>query len=106
MSDPPMLYPSKIGPSNWDILSEILSSDITIGQNEDFILYVLSNKFIVNHVNKEIHFIELEKKFFVIQEANKIKIDSNQLKKESLLFLFLKTSVTLWKPWFSFVFRG
>ena len=93
MSDPRTLYPSKIGPSNWDILSEILPSDIKIGQNEDFILYVLSNKFVVNHVNKEIHSIELEKQFFVIQEANKIKIGSNQLKKDSLLFL--KTSVTL-----------
>ena len=86
MSDPRTLYPSKIGPSNWDILSEILPSDIKIGQNEDFILYVLSNKFVVNHVNKEIHSIELEKQFFVIQEANKIKIGSNQLKKDSFCF--------------------
>ena len=46
---------------NWDILSEILLSDITIGQNEDFILYMLSNKFVINHVNNEIHSIELEK---------------------------------------------
>ena len=73
MSDPPMLYPSKIGTSNWDILSEILSSDITIGQNEDFILYVLSNKFVVNHVNKEIHSIELEKQFFLYKRQIKLK---------------------------------
>ena len=46
---------------NWDILSEILPSDITIGQNEDFILYMLSNKFVIKHVNNEIHSIELEK---------------------------------------------
>ena len=52
---------------NWNILSEILPSDITIGQNEDFILYMLSNKFVINHVNNEIHSIELEKYFFVIQ---------------------------------------
>ena len=46
---------------NWDILSDILPSDITSRQNEDFILYILSNKFIVNHVNNEIHSIKLEK---------------------------------------------
>ena len=46
---------------NWDILSDILPSDITSRQNEDFILYILSNKFIVSHVNNEIHSIKLEK---------------------------------------------
>ena len=40
---------------NWDILSEILPSVITIDQNEDFILCMFSNKFVINHVNNEIH---------------------------------------------------
>ena len=46
---------------NRDILSEIVPSNITVGQNEDFILYMLSNKFFINYVNNEIHSIELEK---------------------------------------------
>ena len=46
---------------NCDILSEIWLLDITIGQNDDFILCMLSKKFVVNHVNNEIHSIELEK---------------------------------------------
>ena len=52
---------------------------------------MLSKKFFVNHVNNKIYSIELGKYFFVIQEANKFKIGSNKLEKDSLLFLFLKT---------------
>ena len=59
------------------------------------LLYVVKQVFF-NHVNNEIHFIELGKYFFVIQEANKFEIGSNQLKKDSLLLLFRKP----------FVFRG
>ena len=77
---------------NWDILSEILPSYRTIGQNENLILYMLSNKFVVNHVNNEIHSVELEKEFFVIQEVNKFKIGKVKWKK---IVFFLKTSSTL-----------
>ena len=46
---------------NWDILSGILPSEITVNQYEGLTLYMLSSKFVINHVNNEIHSTELEK---------------------------------------------
>ena len=74
---------------------------------------MLSNKFVINHVNNEIHSIKIEKQFFVIQEANKFKICADQFEKDMLLFYSFLVNVPLWYTlktsenlWFSFVFRG
>ena len=43
------------------VLSSHLPWDLIIGQNEDFLLYILSNKFIIKHINQEIVSIKLAK---------------------------------------------
>ena len=48
--------------SDSTVLSRYIPSDAIIGQNEDFLLlYILSNKFIIKHINQEIVSIELAK---------------------------------------------
>ena len=42
-------------------LSRHLPSDLVIGENEDFSLYILSNKLIIKHINEDIVSIELAK---------------------------------------------
>ena len=44
-----------------DLLSKSLPSDLMIGQNEEFILYMLSNEFTIKHANDNISLITLTK---------------------------------------------